>query len=137
MQVPNFKPVSPSDFQIDFPKNIGGLIKITKINIKLTFNEYEFLRVKNTTGSSAAIYTKPEWVGKEVSIIPMKLNVTDRYIETCYNEETQQYELEAETDVIFKKTINAGKNVGRAYLPKDLIGLDVLLIKTPEIENLY
>jgi len=67
----------------------------------------------------------------------MKLNITDRYIETCYNEETQQYELEAETDVIFKKTINAGKNIGRAYLPKDLIGMDVLLIETPKIENLY
>ena len=113
------------------------MIKITKINIQLKFKEYEFLRVKNTTGSSAAIYTTTDWVGKTVSIIPMKLNVTDRYIENCYNEETQQYELEAETDVIFKKRINAGTNIGRTYLPKDLIGMDVLLIETPKIENLY
>lgn len=113
------------------------MIKITKINIQLKFKEYEFLRVKNTTGSSAAVYTTTDWVGKEVSIIPMKLNVTDRYIESCYNEETQQYELEAETDVIFKKRINAGTNIGRTYLPKDLIGMDVLLIETPKIENLY
>ena len=124
---PIFKPISKK----------GGLIKITKINAKLTFKEYAFLRVKNTTGSSAAIYTSPEWVGQTVSIIPMKLNVTDRYIESCKDEETGQYRLEAETDVIFKKTINAGKNIGRAYLPKDLIGMDVLVIKSPTIQNLY
>ena len=153
---PIFKPISKSITSSEFHINCkfrisnrfhrpifisiskkGGLIKITRINVKLTFTEYAFLRVKNTTGSSAAIYTTPDWVGQTVSVIPMKLDVTDRYIETCWNEETQQYELEAETDVIFKKNINAGKNIGRAYLPKDLIGMDVLVIKTPTIQNLY
>ena len=113
------------------------MITITEINVKLTFKEYAFIRVKNTTGSSAAVYTTTDWVGETVSIIPMPLNVTDRYIETRYNEETGQYELETQTDVIFKKTIHQGKNIGRTYLPKSFVGLDVLLIKSPKIQNLY
>ena len=67
----------------------------------------------------------------------MKLTVTDRLIENCWNDETQTYTITAETDVIFKKTINEGANIGRIYLPNDLIGLDVLIIEAPTIENLY
>lgn len=66
----------------------------------------------------------------------MKLTVTDRFIEKCWNEDKQQYELYAETDVIFKKTVRKG-NVGRIHIPTDYIGLDVLIIKAPIIKDLY
>ena len=78
-----------------------------------------------------------DWVGETVNIIPMKLTMTDRLIETYYNEETQQYELTIESDVIFKKTVGKSTNVGRITLPPYLIGLDVLIIKTPKIQDLY
>lgn len=113
------------------------MINITKINANITFKKYAFARVKNTSGASAVAYTDTSWVGKTVSIIPMKLNVTDRYIESCKDEETGQYELYVETDVIFKKTVNKGKNIGRLHFPKEFAGLDVLIIEAPQIENLY
>ena len=110
---------------------------MNKIETKITFKEYQFSRVKPTSGTSAITYTDKAWVDETVSIIPMGLTVTDRLIETCWNEEKQQYELYVETDVIFKKTINKGANVGRIYLPTDYIGVDVLIIKAPVIQNLY
>ena len=109
----------------------------TKIQVKLNFTEYQFSRVKPTTGNSAIIYTNTDWINREVIIIPMKLNITDRLIEKKYNPETKEYELTLETDLILKKTIKEGKNIGRAYLPTELIGLDMLIIPKPQIENLY
>ena len=67
----------------------------------------------------------------------MKLTVTDRYIENCWNDETQTYTITAETDIILKKNVGNGSNVGRISLPNNLIGLDVLIVESPTIENLY
>ena len=110
---------------------------MTTIEVKIKFKEYQFSRVKPTTGNSAIIYTNTDWINREVIIIPMKLNITDRLIEKKYNPETEEYELTVETDLILKKTIKKGKNIGRAYLPTELIGLDMLIIPKPQIENLY
>ena len=110
---------------------------ITNIQIKLTFKEYQFSRVKATSNASAIAYTNKAWVDKEVIAIPMKLTVTDRLIEHSWNETTQQYELNVESDVIYKKTVKQGANIGRIHLPNKLIGLDVLIIDTPIIEDLY
>ena len=109
---------------------------MTKIEVKIKFKEYQFSRVKPTTGNSAIIYTNTDWINREVIIIPMKLNITDRLIEKTKNKEGN-YEMTIETDLILKKTIKEGKNIGRAYLPTELIGLDMLIIPKPQIENLY
>ena len=110
---------------------------MTEIKINLKFKEYQFCRVKPTTGNSAIIYTNTDWINREVIIIPMKLDVTDRYIESKFNPEWETYEMTVETDIILKKTIKGGKNIGRAYLPTELIGIDMLIIPKPNIENLY
>lgn len=113
------------------------MITITNIQIKITFKEYEFRRVKRLSNTSAVTYTPKTWVGKQVCVIPMKLTITDRYIENCWNEDKQQYEINTETDVIYKKTVGNTTNVGRITLPPHLIGLDVLIIETPQIKDLY
>lgn len=113
------------------------MIKITKINIQLQFKEYQFSRVKATSSVSAIAYTNTAWVDKEVITIPMKLTVTDRLIEHSWNETNQQYELDVESDVIFRKTVKQGANIGRIHLPNRFIGLDVLIIEAPYIEDLY
>ena len=113
------------------------MINITDIKIKLTFKEYQFSRVKATSSASAIAYTNTSWVDKDVIAIPMKLTVTDRLIEHSWNDETQQYELTVESDVIFRKTVKQGANIGRIHLPNKFIGLDVLIIEAPFIEDLY
>jgi hypothetical protein len=110
---------------------------LTTIEVKISFKEYEFRRVKPTTVNSSVVYTNPEWINREVCIIPMPLNMTDRLIEKSLNNETHEYELLVETDLIIKKTIKKAKNIGRTYLPLELAGLDVLIIPVPQIENLY
>ena len=110
---------------------------MTKIEVKLNFKEYQFSRVKPTTVKSSVVYTNPEWINREVCIIPMPLTMTDRLIEKSLNNETHEYELLTETDLIIKKTIKKAKNIGRTYLPLELAGLDVLIIPVPQIENLY
>jgi len=110
---------------------------LTTIEVKISFKEYEFRRVKPTTVKSSVVYTNPEWINREVCIIPMQLSMTDRLIEKSLNNETHEYELTIETDLIIKKTIKKAKNIGRAYLPLELAGLDVLIIPVPQIENLY
>ena len=138
MQVPIFKPISTTDFQTDFHIQIEEVKQITtKIQTTITFNEYQFKRVKHIGSTSAVAYTDNTWVGETVCVIPMKLNVTDRLIEHCWNEDKQQYEITVETDVIYKKKVNKGSNIGRISLPTNLIGLDVLIIKAPVIHDLY
>ncbi len=110
---------------------------MTTIEVKIKFKEYEFRRVKPTTVNSSVVYTNPEWINREVCIIPMPLTMTDRLIEKSLNNETHEYELLVETDLIIKKTIKKAKNIGRTYLPLELAGLDVLIIPVPQIENLY
>ena len=53
---------------------------MNEININLKFNEYEFRRVK-TMGGKPIIYVDKEWVGEDVIILPVPLNITDRWIE--------------------------------------------------------
>lgn len=110
---------------------------ITRIKIRLKFEEYQFSRVKATSNVSAIAYTNTSWVDREVIAIPMKITVTDRFIESGWNEKTQEYELIVESDVIYKKTVKKGANIGRIYLPNKLIGMDVLILKAPIIEDLY
>ena len=110
---------------------------MTTIEVKIKFKEYEFRRVKPTTVKASIVYTNPEWINREVCIIPMPLTMTDRFIEKSLNNETHEYELTVETDLIIKKTIKKAKNIGRTYLPLELAGLDVLIIPVPQIENLY
>ena len=110
---------------------------MTTIEVKISFKEYEFRRVKPTTEKSSVAYTNPEWINREVSNIPMPLNMTDKKKKKSLNNETHEYELLVETDLIIKKTIKKAKNIGRTYLPLELAGLDVLIIPVPQIENLY
>ena len=107
---------------------------MTTIKLQLTFKEYVFSRVKPQTNQPIA-YTPTTWVGKTVCIIPMDIHTTDRLIESQWNDETQQYELEAETNMILLKTIKQATNIGRVYLPKELVGMDVLIIEAPQLEN--
>ena len=109
----------------------------TKILVKLEFKEYQLSRCKPSTKTSAVIYTKKSWIDREVCIIPMKLDITDRYIESQFNPETETYTMTVETDTILRKTIKNRQNIGRTYLPTELIGIDMLIIPKPVIENLY
>ena len=109
-----------------------------KISIHLIFKDYEFRRVK-MMGGNPVLYTTLDWVGKEVLIIPMPFNVTDRYIESLQDfDETLNetvYDLTVSSDTIIKKTIKNGETVGRVYVPKELIGLDCLIIEAPFLNN--
>ena len=105
-----------------------------KITINLTFNEYEFRRVK-LMGTNPIIYTRTGWIGKEVLIIPVPITVTDRLIEKQYNKNIGQYNITIESDTIIKKTVKQHTNVGRIYVPKELIGLDCIIIEAPRLTN--
>ena len=105
---------------------------MNEIIISLQFKEYEFRRAKRV-GDSAVIYTTKEWIGKNVSLIPVPYNVTDKMIEKCKNEDGT-YELSIPSTHIINKKIIDGSNVGRAYVPKEFIGYDVIIIETPPID---
>lgn len=120
------------DFQTDFQKNRDD-DKMTTIKINLTFDEYSFSRVKPTSTQSAIAYANMSWVDKEVLIIPLPLNITDRWIEK--HKTNGIYNISIESNMIFKKTIKKGANVGRVYLPNELIGIDCLIIDAPVLDN--
>lgn len=105
-----------------------------KITIHLTFKEYEFRRVK-LMGANPVIYTRMEWVGKEVLIMPVPITVTDRLIEKQHNKNTGQYNITIESDTILKKKVKPHTNIGRVYVPKELIGLDCIIIEAPNLDN--
>lgn len=105
-----------------------------KINIQLSFKEYEFRRVKHM-GTNATIYTTGDWINKLVLIIPVPYNITDRYIEAKYNEEEEYYTVGIESDTIIKKKVSQHKGIGRIYVPKELCGLDCLIIEAPNLDN--
>lgn len=107
---------------------------MTSITVQLKFNKYLFSRVKPQSNQPIA-YTPNDWVGKTVCIIPMDIHTTDRYIESQFNEETGDYELTAKTNQILLKTIKQASNIGRIYLPKELVGMDVLIIEAPVLDN--
>ena len=107
-----------------------------EIKIQLKFKEYEFRRVK-TMGGKPVAYTTLEWAKKEVIVIPLPFNITDRWIEKQFNQETGHYEITIESDTILKKRVGTLDNVGRIYIPKEYLGMDVLFIEPPKIPNLY
>ena len=105
-----------------------------KINIQLSFKEYEFRRVKHM-GNNATIYTTGDWINKLVLIIPVPYNITDRYIEAQYDEEKDVYTVGIESDTIIKKKVSRHKDIGRMYVPKELCGLDCIIIEAPYLDN--
>lgn len=107
---------------------------MTNINIQLTFTDYEFRRVK-TMGNRVVIYIDKSWVGKEVMIIPVPMNITDRLIDSTYDEKTGKHHFCLESNQILVKTVKSSGNIGRVYVPKELLGLDCLIIESPQIDN--
>lgn len=86
-------------------------------------------------GNNPVIYTKMDWVDKEVLIIPVGMNVTDRWIQKKWNNTIKNYDITIESDTVLKKTVKIHNNVGRVYVPKELIGYDCLVVESPNIEN--
>ena len=107
---------------------------MNEININLKFNEYEFRRVK-TMGGKPIVYVDKDWIGEDVIVMPVPLDITDRWIEKHKSEDG--YNVIIQTDTIFRKKVSQLSNVGGLYIPKEYIGMDVLIIKTPKIKNLY
>lgn len=105
-----------------------------KISIHLEFKDFEFKRVKHM-GDNAVVYTTGDWINKLVLILPVPYNITDRYIEAQYDIDCDCYKVDIETDTIIKKRVGRSKNNGRIYLPKELMGLDCLIIKAPILDN--
>lgn len=149
-QVPNFKSVASSDFQTDCKFRISNRFLLlifkpiskkgeitmndNKISINLQFKEYEFRRVKYM-GSNPVVYTTQEWIGKMVLIIPVPLTVTDRWIESQYDEKDECYKVNIESDIILKKRVMKNNTIGRVYVNKDWGGLDCLIIEAPYLDN--
>lgn len=102
-----------------------------EITVKLKFKNYEFRRAK-AIGSGGVIYTTTDWIGKNVSLIPVPYDVTDKMIEKHRNHDGT-IEISIPSTHIINKEIKDGTNVGRAYIPKDYIGYDFLIIETPPI----
>lgn len=106
---------------------------MNEIEIKVRFKEYLFKRVKPKTSGGLA-HTPQEWIGKKVLVIPVPMTVTDRLIESTYDENTQTYEIALKNTIILNKQIKTSTTTGRIYLPTELIGLDVLIIEEPSYE---
>ena len=104
---------------------------MNEIILTLRFKEYEFRRAK-PVGSGGVIYTTKDWIGKNVSLIPVPYDVTDKMIEKHRNHDGI-IEISLPSPHIINKEIKDGTNVGRAYIPKDYIGYDFLIIETPPI----
>lgn len=107
---------------------------MTEIRATIKFTEYEFRRVK-TMGNAPVIYTKEEWIGKQVSVIPVPITINDRFIEKNKNKET--YILEIPIREIKRMIVRDGQSVGRISAPSSWIGLDVLVIEEPNYTDLY
>ena len=105
---------------------------MTEIIIKATFKEYEFRRVK-ATSTGALTHTNKEWIGKEVLVIPVPMTVTDRLVEASYDETAETYTMTFKDAPILNKQVKGSTTTGRIYLPKELIGYDVLIIEKPPI----
>ena len=105
-----------------------------KINIQLSFKEYEFRRVKYM-GGNPVVYTKQDWIDKIVLIIPVPYNVTDRYIEAQYDEKDECYKVNIESDIILKKRVMKHNTIGRVYVKQEWGGLDCLIIEAPILDN--
>ena len=108
---------------------------MNEITITVEFKEYRYTRIK-PMGSSNVAYTSKDWVGKKICLIPLPFNVTDRYIESkCKTQEG--YKLTIKGTKIINKTVSKGSNVGIVYTPKELLGMDALIIEAPNYDNLY
>lgn len=90
-------------------------------------------------GDNAVAYTDKSWVGKTVLIIPVPFNITDRWIERQQDfDETigeMVYDVTIESDTIIKKQVGKHNNIGRIYVPKEMIGLDCLIVEAPFLNN--
>lgn len=106
---------------------------MTTITSTIRFDKYVFSRVKPYS-KSAICYTPTDWVGKQVLIIPVSWQVSDKTIEHSKLEDGT-YEFTTHTGEMFIKTISKGSNVGRAYLHQDYIGADVLIVEAPQIDT--
>lgn len=107
---------------------------MNEIKTTLKFKEYCFSRVKPTNNGVA--YTPINWCNKKATIIPLPYTISEKIIEKqCKSEEG--YTLTIPTIQILTKTIKEGSNIGYIYLPKEWIGLDVLIIETPHYKDLY
>ena len=101
---------------------------------KIKFNNYEFRRVK-TMGNVPIVYTKEDWIGKAVCVIPMPITINDRIIEK--EKEGDSYSIEVPLMEIKRMVVRDGKKVGRISVPSSWIGLDVLVIEEPDYANLF
>ena len=103
---------------------------MNEIKIKLRFKKYLFKRVKPKTSGGLA-HTPQQWIGKKVLVIPVPMTVTDRLIESTYDENTQTYEITLKNTIILNKEIKGSTTTGRIYLPNEYIGYDMLIIEQP------
>lgn len=108
---------------------------MTEITATIRFKDYVFSRVKPTNNGVA--YTPTTWVGKTVNIIPVPYTISEKIIQKEHQKEDGTYEISIPVTQIIIKKIGTGKNVGYAYLPNTWIGLDVLIIETPQYNELY
>lgn len=107
---------------------------MNEIKTTLKFKDYCFSRVKPTNQGVA--YAPAEWCGKKVTVTPLPYTISEKVIEKQYKVD-DGYELSIPTTTILTKTIKKGANIGYVYLPKEWIGLDVLMIETPNYKDLY
>lgn len=102
-----------------------------EINAKITFDSYEFRRVK-PMGSNCVLYTKQNLIGKEVCIIPVDMHTTDRYIESC-KDENGQYHLQMQIKEVIYKKVTEGGNTGRIYMNSKYLGVDCIIVEAPNL----
>jgi len=105
------------------------------IQLTIRFKEYQLCRVKATNQGVA--YTHKGWVGKTTTIIPMPYSISEKVIERECKNDDGTYSIITYANTMITKPIHDGKNVGRVYLPKEWIGLDVLIIEAPNYDELY
>lgn len=105
---------------------------MTELVIRLKFDKYDLCRVKPFNKVGIA-YPSVEWIGKDVLVIPVTYVISEKIIERNLEDDGYYY-LQMETDTIIHKNVKNGKSVGRIYVPKELIGADVLIVDAPKIE---
>ena len=108
---------------------------MTRLHIKVTFKDYEFRRAKATPNGALA-HTTQDWIGKQVIVMPMPMTVTDRLIESNYDETAEEYTMTFKDTPILNKQVKASTTTGRIYLPKEYIGLDVLILEEPHYNHI-
>ena len=103
-----------------------------EINAKITFDSYEFRRVK-PMGSNCVLYTKQNLIGKEVCIIPVDMHTTDRWIESQKREDGN-YHISLKIREVIRKKVAEGGNTGRVYMPVRYLGVDCIVADAPKLD---